>query len=157
MSSYGEGILERININSGLADPSNPSYKIIDNTIGEWLDNFDLQGLLEGVFIQSSKGPYLNLFGYDYNILRKKGESDDDYRERIIYETLGRLTIDYLLEVYQLPLYVHVDDYDPTENMLTSDNPYISEYGFMAIAADDVQNVLDKKFVIGGELTWLTL
>lgn len=156
MSGYGEGILERINFNSGLADPSNPAYKIIDNTIGEWLDNFDLQGLLEGVFIQSAKGGYLNLFGHDYNILRKKDESDEDYRERIIYETLGRLTIDYLLDVYDLPLFVHVDDYDPTENMLTSDNPYISEYGFMAIADDDVQNVLDKKFVIGGELTWLT-
>lgn len=157
MSSFGEEIINRINSNSGLTNPNNPAYNVINNTIGEWLDHFDLLSLYDGVFLQSAKGGYLNLFGHDYNILRELDEDDEHYRKRIIYETLGHLTVNYLVDIYNLILYVYVEDFDASDNMLTSDNPYLSEYGFMAVADDDVKNILNKKFVIGSGLTWLTL
>lgn len=157
MSSFGEEIINRINSNSGLTNPNNPAYNVINNTIGEWLDHFDLLSLYDGVFLQSAKGGYLNLFGHDYNILRELDEDDEHYRKRIIYETLGHLTVNYLVDIYNLILYVYVEDFDASDNMLTSDNPYLSEHGFMAVADDDVKNILNKKFVIGSGLTWLTL
>ena len=157
MSFYGVEILKRINQKSELANPNNPAYKIIDNGLGEWLDNLDVKGLFDGLFLQDAENEYLALQGNQYNVLRKPDESDEDYRKRIIYETLGRLTVDYLLDVYDFEVYVYIEDYNPTSNQLTSDNPYLSKFGFMVVADEETRKILEKKFVIGRELHWLIL
>ena len=152
---YGEEIIERLHQHTALLNPGNPMRQVILGTIGAWLDNHEDSGLLDGVFLDSASGGYLDLWGRDYNVPRKPDESDDDYRLRIVYETLGYLTVPYLLNVYNLRLYTAMSDFDVTDNTMVSDNPYISSYGFMTIASDDVQGILDKKFVIGTGLSFI--
>ncbi len=157
MSRFGEEIINRLHIDCSLHNPSNPARKVIDNTIGEWLTNFDDFDLFSQVFVNDATGKYLDLIGRDYNIKRRLDESDDDYRQRIILESLGHLTVNYLLEVYNLELYTYVPSFSVEDNTLTSDNPYINSNGFMTVASDEIKAVLEKKFVIGEGLHWLTL
>lgn len=157
MSLHGEGIINRLSLNSELRNPDNPMHKIINNGLGELLDSIDFSVLFEGLFVESATGKYLDLHGKDYNIRRNDGESDEHYRKRIIYESLGRLTVDYLREVYDLQLYTYVEDYDPANNQLTSDNQYRGYDGFMTIADDEIKNILNKKFVLNEALEWLII
>ena len=153
---YGEEIINRLHPESELHNPDNPARKIIENTIGAWLDNFDYTKVWEGLFLQTAEGPYLDLHGNDYNVLRKLNESDEDYRKRIVYETLLHLTIDYLHDVYGVKTYVAADNFNPVTNGLTSDNPYIQGKGLMIVADDSVRKIIQKKFVYGSEIKWLT-
>lgn len=41
MSVNGELILDRLPLNCELHNPNNPMRKIINNTVGAWLDNFE--------------------------------------------------------------------------------------------------------------------
>lgn len=157
MSLHGEEIIERLHSNSNLRNLDNPVRKIIDNTIGEWLDQHDETVLYENIFLISATGKYLDLHGQTYNIYRRVDESDENYRQRIIYESLNRLTVNYLRDVFNLDVYVYVANYNPQNNQLTSDNYYINRYGFMAVVSDEIRNILEKKFVIGRELKWLIL
>lgn len=155
MSEFGEAIIQRVN-NPELQKPGNPMNQIINHTVGEWLQDFDDKDFMEQFFLQESTGPYLDLHGRDYGIIRKIDESDEDYRARIIYESMGHLTIEFLKSVYGVKLYTLVDNFDATANTLVSDNPYLAScYGFMGTADDTVKNILNKKFVLGEEITWL--
>ena len=156
MSSYGVEIIDRLGAGSGLRDSANPLNHLIDDGVGGWFDWFVESSDFDNFFLDSATGGLLDCWGRDYSVPRKVDEGDDDYRKRLYYEVLGYLTVSYLLNVYELPLYVYVASFDAEDNDLTSDNPYIPG-AKMSIASDDVQSVLDKKFVIGGELTWLTL
>lgn len=129
--------------------------RLIDYTIGEWLTREDDKEFLEQFFLQEATCKYLDLHGRDYGVLRRVDESDEDYRQRIVYESLGHLTVEYLRKVYDLELYVNIDDFNPSENTLTSDNPYYNKCGFMASADATIKNILEKKFVIGSGITWL--
>ena len=155
MSDHGEAMFKRLPRVSALQNPNNPGRKVLDNTIGEWLDNHDVSELFEGVFLTSATGAYLDLHGKDLNIPRQKDESDDDYRKRLQYESLGHLTAKYLNDVFHLEVYAKVEDFDPTENMLTTNNPYI-QGPFMIMCDDNVKKILQRKFVFGGDVTWLT-
>lgn len=154
MSLYGEGIIERLHDKSVLHDPNHPMHKIIDKGLGEWLDDFDDNYLGEEVFLESATGEWLDLHGKDFGVQREVNESDDDYRQRIVYEGLGHLTTSYLVDVYGLSLYCYVEDYSVEENTLTSDNPYLCSK-HMAFVSDELQSILGKKFVIGSELAFL--
>lgn len=154
MSIYGEEIIERLHENSALHNTSNPMRKIINDGIGAWLDNFDENSLYENVFLESATGEYLDLHGKDYGIIRKIDESDDDYRSRIVHESLGHITAVFLRQVYNLTVYTYAEDFDVTDNTLVSDNPYLSNE-YMTVASDDLQNILNKKFIIGSGLTFL--
>ena len=41
MSEYGEGIISRLHPLSPLKNENNAGHKFIDNTIGEYLDNYE--------------------------------------------------------------------------------------------------------------------
>ena len=56
MSEYGEEILERLSENSSLKSANNPARKVIMNTLGEWLDNYDDN--FENLFLNESVGEY---------------------------------------------------------------------------------------------------
>ena len=154
MSVYGEEIIERLHQDSALRDNDNPMRKILDNGVGGWLDNFTEHPLQEEVFLQSAKSKYLDLHGKDYGIPRKIDESDEDYLSRIIYESLGHLTTEFLEKVYNLSVYSYAEDFDVTNNTLVSDNPYCSNE-YMTVASDEIQNILNKKFIIDSGLTFL--
>ena len=73
----------------------------------------------------------------------------------MFYEVLGVLSVAYLLNVYNLTLYSKVDDFTVDGLTLTSDNPYIRDTGFMSTASDEIQSILESKFVIGGGIEWI--
>ena len=154
MSEYGEEILDRLPENSSLKSSNNPARKVIMNTVGEWLDNYDDN--FENLFLNESVGEYIDCHGREYGVYRKLNESDEDYKKRIIYQILGHLTADYLINIYNVNLYVDIPNYNPNNNELTSDNHYISdENGFMALADEVTRSILNKKFVLGSGIRWL--
>jgi hypothetical protein len=154
MSEYGEEILERLSENSSLKSANNPARKVIMNTLGEWLDNYDDN--FENLFLNESVGEYIDCHGREYGVYRKLNESDEDYKKRIIYQILGHLTADYLIDIYKVNLYVNIPNYNPNNNELTSDNHYINdENGFMALADEVTRSILNKKFVLGSGIRWL--
>ena len=155
MIMYGEAIIDRLHENCALRDADNPMRSVFINTVGALLDDFDLYDSMEAPYLQNASGVYLDLHGKDLGVRRKYQESDDDYRKRLFYEVLGVLTVAYLLNVYELTLYSKVSSFSLTGMKLTSDNPYINDSGFMAVASDEVQSILESKFVIGGGIEWI--
>lgn len=155
MSDFGEEIINRLPRHSSLHNKNHPMRKIIDGTIGEWLQNQEDTDWFSQFFLTEATGKYLDLHGQTFGLLRKLDESDEDYRARIIYESLGHLTSDFLINVYDVKLYSYIPDFNLEENTLVSDNHYISGQGYLADADDTVKNILNRKFVLGSEVTWL--
>lgn len=155
MSVNGELILDRLPLNCELHNPNNPMRKIINNTVGAWLDDFEDKDWGSQFFLTTATGKYLDLHGNEWGIKRRRDEIDEHYRNRIIYESLGHVTVDLLLKIYNIKLYVKVDNFDIVHNTLTSDNKYISSYGFLAVANSDIRKILNKKFVVGANVEWV--
>ena len=155
MSDFGEEIINRLPRRSSLHNKKHPMRKIIDGTIGEWLQNQEETDWFSQFFLTEATGKYLDVHGKNYGLLRKIDESDEEYRQRIIYESLGHLTVDFLRDVYCVDLYSYVDDFNVNMNTLVSDNPHLSSQGYLADADATVKHILNKKFVIGSEVTWL--
>lgn len=156
---YGEVILNRLPLHSVLHDKNHPMYKIIDNSVGEWLDNYDIIEWFNQFFINTAKGAYLDLWGHEFKVKRRPDEDDESYRQRIIYEMLGRLTFNYLLDVFGVELYTNPVGGYVDGSTLVSDNPYLENSnlvdGFIGRADPDTQKVLNRKFVLDGVITWL--
>ena len=154
MSDFGEGIINRLAETSSLKDKNNAANKVIDKTVGAWLDDYYNADFFSNVFLSEAEGAYLDVIGTDYSVYRKINESDEDYRERIVYERLGHLTTKYLIDVYGLSLFKNINNFNPKDNVLTSDNEYLHD-GFMADADEQTKNILSKKFALGSGLRWL--
>lgn len=167
MSDFGEEIIERLNDNTALKDADNPMRKIILNTIGAFLDEYDNAEYFEQLFLSTAKGDYLDLHGITYKVYRKPDEDDDTYRNRIVYESLSHLTYNYLIDVYDLNLYTDVYELPSNSitqltpaqlHCLTSDNPYLnSENGyFILIKNTDMGKYesLENKMVLGSRIKW---
>ena len=75
MSDFGEEIIERLGSTSKLTMDSDFG-KIIDRTIGEWLQRIDEEPFFEQFFLQSATGQYLDLHGRDDGVLSRLDESD---------------------------------------------------------------------------------
>ena len=156
MSDFGKEIIDRLSENSILKKENNPARKVLLNTIGLWLDNYEENDIFENLFITEAEGSYIDCHGREYGVYRKLNESDEDYKKRIIYQLIGHLTADYLINIYGLTLYVNIPDYDADSNQLTSDNYYLNnKNGFMAKADDTTKEILNKKFVLGSVIRWL--
>ena len=144
MSFYGTGIIERLPVNSQLQNPDNPMHNIIQNTIGELLDNFEID--YDQFFLQDATGKYLDLHGKQYGIWRKNNESDEEYRNRIILGAYEYATVKVLTEIYGVEFYANVDNFENNTNLLCSDNPYLTNE-LMGFISDEVYNILDEKFI----------
>ena len=144
MSFYGTGIIERLPVNSQLQNPDNPMHNIIQNTIGELLDNFEID--YDQFFLQDATGKYLDLHGKQYGIGRKNNESDEEYRNRIILCAYEYATVKVLTEIYGVEFYANVDNFENNTNLLCSDNPYLTDE-LMGFISDEVYNILDEKFI----------
>ena len=144
MSFYGTGIIERLPVNSQLQNPDNPMHNIIQNTIGELLDNFEID--YDQFFLQDATGKYLDLHGKQYGIGRKNNESDEEYRNRIILGAYEYATVKVLTEIYGVEFYANVDNFENNTNLLCSDNPYLTDE-LMGFVSEEVYNILDEKFI----------
>lgn len=152
MTMFVDTLVDRLPMASPLQKRNNPLRVVLDRTIGAWFEeNGDV---FEELFLMTATGGWLDAHGRDYGVPRRLGESDDDYRERIVFEKLEYLNARNLIDFYGLDLYVSVDDFDASDNTLTSDNPFIGG-SFMSFVSVDVQNILNAKFILGDELEWL--
>ena len=154
MSVFMDMMVEMLPQHSDLQDEDNQLRTVLDKSVGEFMDSVSTESVFDGLFLQSASGGWLDAHGVDFGVVRRDGESDESYRERIIFEKLEYLTVDNLLNIYGLTLYAFVDDFDASENCLTSDNPYISSR-YMSVASDELKNILNNKFVLDGEIEWL--
>lgn len=145
-------LAELLPSSSAIQKEDNELRKVLDRSVGEFMDNLELP--LDELFITSASGGWLDAFGRDFGVPRRLDEDDESYRERIVFEKLEYLTVANLLSVYGLELFAFVSDFDPVDNMLTSDNPYLSSR-YMGVADETTRDILDKKFVLGAEVSWL--
>lgn len=168
MSDYGEEIIERLNANSSLHNSDNPMRKVILNTIGAWLQEYDNKEFYEQFFLATANEDYLDLHGITYNVYRKPNETDDEYRKRIVNETINHITPTYIEELFDVSVYVNDENllistnnnYNSTVPIakLTSDNPHInSEYGYFILARNWTQQrkllqELQKKMILGSKI-----
>lgn len=152
MSTFVDMLVEMLPLHSAIQREGNELRKVLDKSVGEWMDGFEQP--YDELFLSTASGGWLDAHGRDYGVPRKIDETDEDYRERIVYEKLDHLTVGLLYTVYGLDLFVFVEDFDPLENTLTSDNPHISN-SYMSIADEDLQSILNGKFVLEGEVTWI--
>lgn len=140
MSEYGEEILDeyRLNPNSNLSNPESDGYKLIDNTIGWYMDNSN-ENLFLQTFIGTATGAYLDLLGRIKGIYRNSGESDDDYRERII--NLDNLKFSKAdLESIGCEIFCYVKEID---KQITSSNPLLSRK-YLIYADSTAKEWVDK-------------
>lgn len=86
MSKFGKQILKRLHPFSPLQNPNNDGHKVIDNSIGEWLDNREAKNKWKQYFLLHATGKYLDLHGNAKGVPRKDGEDDENYRQRILRE-----------------------------------------------------------------------
>lgn len=152
MSDFVDMLTEMLPMHSSLQDKNNPLRKVLDYTVGEYMDN--LEQPFDMLFLDTATGGWLDSFGRDYGIFRKPDESDDDYRTRIVYEKRDNLTANFLTDIYNAGLFSFREDFNVTENTLVSDNPYLSSK-YIGVADEEVINILDSKYVINNGITWV--
>lgn len=154
-SDYGEGIINRLHPDSPLRQEGNPARTLIMKTIGAWLDNYDVTELYDNGFLETATGKWLDLYGKDLGVVRQLDESDEDYRTRLIYESVGNLSMDYLLNVFDLSLYSFREDFNVEDNTLVSDNPFLNTGGYISVASEDVISIVDRKLLWDGSISWV--
>ena len=157
MSLFGSAILERLSVNSPATDPSNPFYRVFDNSVGEWLDNFDVDRFHEDLFVNTSTGKWLDLHGEQYDVHRHVDESDDDYRERVIQHTLGKLTPVLLGAEFGLGVYTDVDNFDLGTNVLVSDNYFIKDNGYIVFSDNDTRKLVEHSYIMTEAVRWFVV
>ena len=143
---YTKALQERIN-NKALQDDENEFIKIFDGCVNEYLENRNNHFL--DVFLSMAKGNYLDIHGKMYNLFRKKDESDESYRNRIILnKSLLQRTSDFTK--LDIGFWVYKEGVTDKDT-LTSRNPYLKEqhdddYVFI-VSGEDIQ-YLQKKFLL---------
>ena len=153
MSDFVDMLVEMLPMHSELQKEDNPFRKVLDRTVGAYMDDFEIP--YEQIFLTSATGGWLDAHGKDYGIPRKIDETDEHYRERIIYEKLDHLTPQLLKDMYNVELFTYRNDFDVTDNTLVSDNPYINNGGFLGLVDSDTADILDKKFILDLGVNWI--
>ena len=148
-------ITEFLPSSSKIQDEDNPFHQFLNNTIGYFLDLIDEETdeLNTNIFIQEATGKCLDLHGVDFGLKRLPDETDEDYRNRIILDSLDRFTFNWLYTLFELQLLTYNDDYD-ADTMLVSDNHNLSNKYFIS-CSNEVWNIIIKKFIVEGVLVRL--
>lgn len=179
MSKYGKGIIQRLHPLSPLQNENNDGHKVIDNTIGEYLDRFEAKDIAHQLFLLHATGKFLDLHGEERGILRKTGETDDAYRERILLEKgmyncldhfrkMGVEFWDYVEHFAEgsQEFFVHVtNDEDEflgnrkvsiyAKNLLSGEmeeyESYTNSFGFAYFNIPDLANLLNFECIVAGD------
>jgi len=128
-----------------------PWEEFINNTIGYFLEKLEeeIDDIADGCFIESANGKYLDLHGKDLNLPRNAGESDEDYRKRLLVEPLDKFNLNHLYTVYDVQLLSY--NQNKTDLMLLSDNHYLANEYFIDVS-NELWNIIINKFITGGVL-----
>ena len=118
----------------------------LNNTIGYFLELLEdeIEEINNGLFVESANGKYLDLHGKDFNLPRHDGETDEDYRARLLIEPLDKFNLRTLYEVYNIQLLTYNED--KTDLMLLSDNHLLNNEYFID-CTDELWDIIDKKFI----------
>lgn len=154
MSDFVDALVDLLPEHNSLKSKRNPLRQVLDKSVGEWFDNHSVQTFYDNLFLQSATGGWLDLHGRDYGVYRRIGESDEDYRRRIVFEKLDYLTTELLLTVYGVGLFSYREDFNLINNTLVSDNVYLSDE-FIGVSDMDTISILDKKYVLDTGVTWV--
>ena len=87
MSVFLDLLCGLLPLHSVLQVEGNELRKVLDRSIGEYFDNVD--DIKEQLFLSSATGSWLDVWGRDFGVPRKLGEGDEEYRERIVFESLN--------------------------------------------------------------------
>lgn len=145
-SIYTDNILGRLN-HPALESEDNPFRVIFDGTVGEYLEKYDNH--IFDLFLTSATGGFLDRHGEIYKLYRHEGESDDDFRQRILLEaSIVQSTSDFLK--LDIVLWVYFSDV-LDKNVLSSRNTYLKDnhdggYVFLATGSDS-EYIRGKFFV----------
>ena len=133
-------------VNSNIHD--SPFKEFINNTIGYLLELVEEEVTLmnDGCFIDNAESHYLDLWGRDLDLPRKNGESDDDYRTRLMIAPLERFTIGTLYELYDLQLLTKPESSSDLDLTLLSDNHFLNRQYYVD-CSDEVWDEINKKFI----------
>lgn len=143
---YTKALQERLN-NEALQNDDNDFIKIYDGCINEYLENRNNKFI--NIFLNTAQGDYLDIHGKMYGIFRKKDESDEEYRNRIILnKSILQRTTDF--SKLDIGLWVYKDGVTD-KNTLTSRNPYLKsghDLGYVFIVSGVDVEYLQKKFLL---------
>ena len=154
MSDFVDALVDLLPEHNSLKSKRNPLRQVLDKSVGEWFDNHSVQQFYDNLFLQSATGGWLDLHGRDYGVYRRVGESDEDYRRRIVFEKLDYLTTELLLTVYGVGLFSYREDFNLINNTLVSDNIYLTNR-FIGVSDSDTISILDKKYMLDNSITWI--
>lgn len=156
MSDFMAALVDLLPEHNSLKKRNNELFNVLDKSVGEWFDNHNIQDIYDALFLNTATGKYLDLHGKDFGVIRKAGESDEDYKNRLIISSLKHLTPKYLKTLYDLDLYVSVLAFSISNNDLTSNNPYINQYGYMAENTNGIMDIINNKFILDANFLWIT-
>lgn len=159
---YIETILENIN-NPYLQNPDNNGRKVLDGTIGEYLEEFG-DDLFSIFFLSRSTGKYLDIIGDEYGLIRKQDETDNAFRNRInieksIIESVSDFKkLDIQLFTYNEHFIDELDDDSSVEWHIVSDNTLIRntdrDYMFIGVTDDETKKYIKNKFILE-DILWV--
>ena len=139
MGVFGEGIIERLHPLSPLRDEKSDGYAFVVNTFGAWLDWFDENIDYSQLFVQFATGKMLDLHGKERGVVRNEGESDDEYRSRMLFEkgmhnsiselkTSGIMFWDYIYNIGGGSKLLYLKLYDKDTNPIANKEVDITIY-----------------------------
>ena len=150
---FTDGILERINLKENI---SSDGFKVIDGTIGEYLEHFNNHAL--DLFLYHATGKFLDLHGLEYGVIRNVDESDVSYRNRIILE---KSIVENITDITNLniQLWVFSNNLKESKSKLTSRNPHLKglhegDDVFYASGNDNNKKYILNKFILE-DIVWL--
>ena len=76
--------------------------EILDKTVGVYFDKVEerIEEVLNAHFLTEATGEYLDLLhGQLYGLEREHGESDEDYRNRLLFQTKNGIRLNDLLDL----------------------------------------------------------
>lgn len=147
LGNYTHALQKRLN-HEALQNDENDFIKIYDGCLNEYLMNHDNHFL--DSFIATAEGDYLDLHGDFFGLKRRDGESDDDFRNRILLdEFIVQSTSDFMK--LKIDLWVYREGFVDDKNVLTTRNPYLKSlhdgnYVFIVTGSD--LNYIQSKFLL---------
>ena len=159
---YIESIIDNLN-NPYLKQTNNEGRKVLDGTIGEYLEQYDTD-MFSYIFLNRATGKYLDIIGEEYGLIRKEDETDNAFRNRInIEKTFLESTNDFKKIDVQLFTYnqYFINELNNTSSKswhMVSDNTLIRnndrDYMFIGVTDEETKEYVKNKFIVE-DILWV--